>query len=285
MSTHLILTQHTHFVGQWSDGGECLHVALVLLELQVDIELVLPFPTDDRGGLDSCQVHFVEGQDGEDLGEATLLMGEHQQEGGLVRELILVHLLHLRFVGDNQEAGEVPFIGLDALGEDFKPVDLSRQFATDSRPTLQALFRHHLSARCGIIVLHRLKVAMFLEEVLALHQGDWMRVHLLDIGDILVRESDQVMLDAQFLLPGDAQSAVRQQRVVLEQATRDGVLDGDDAYHVFIGADRLEKSVEVVTWHDIDLFTPEILSCGNVMETPCNTLNGNSLLHIPNSIH
>ena len=210
-------------------------------------------------------------------------MGEHQQEGGLVRELLLVHLLHHFAITDDQEAGEVTFVGFDALSEDLQSVDLSRQFAADSRLAHQFLLGHHPRTRCGIVVLHSLEVTVLLEEVLALHQGDGVRVDLLDIGDVLVRKGNQVVLDAQFLFPGDAQPAVRQQCVVLQQATRDGVLDSDDSQQVLIGADRLEEFVEVVARNNIDLLTPKILPCGDIMETTRNALNNNFLsrTHIP----
>ncbi len=72
----LVLAENLDFLHQWCDGINTLAVSGKVVEGEVYIEEIFPLMSDDGQRLNLGQVHIVEAQDGEHLGERSLVVGQ-----------------------------------------------------------------------------------------------------------------------------------------------------------------------------------------------------------------
>ena len=70
----LVLAENLDFLHQWCDGINTLAVSGKVVEGEVYIEEIFPLMSDDGQRLNLGQVHIVEAQDGENLGERPLVV-------------------------------------------------------------------------------------------------------------------------------------------------------------------------------------------------------------------
>lgn len=132
-------------------------------------------------------------------------------------------------VGQQQKAGEVAFVGLDALLENLQPVAFGGHPAADGGVTLQMAGGDLGGAARRVVALDGFELRVRLEEFAALHQGDGVGVDLVQVVGPLPGQRRQHVRDAQLALADDLQLAAAQQLVVLQQTAGDRVLDGDHA--------------------------------------------------------
>ena len=70
----LIFSQHLDFLHQRRDGIDALAIAGQIIEGEIHVEELFPFMTDAWQRLDLGEIDVVEAQDGEHLGERTLVV-------------------------------------------------------------------------------------------------------------------------------------------------------------------------------------------------------------------
>ena len=70
----LIFSQHREFLHEWCDGIDALAIAGQIIEGEIHVEEIFPFMSDAWQRLDLGEIDVVEAQDGENLGERTLVV-------------------------------------------------------------------------------------------------------------------------------------------------------------------------------------------------------------------
>ena len=89
----LVLAENLDFLHQWCDGINTLAVSGKVVEGEVYIEEIFPLMSDDGQRLNLGQVHIVEAQDGEHLGERSLVVGKAEDDACLVGHTSRLHKL------------------------------------------------------------------------------------------------------------------------------------------------------------------------------------------------
>ena len=75
--------------------------------------------------------HVVERKNGQDFREASRRVWQGEHERRFIPVNASQDLIGRPAVRDREEAGEIPFVGLDALCQDLKPIDLGGHFSAD----------------------------------------------------------------------------------------------------------------------------------------------------------
>ena len=117
---------------------------------------------------------------------------------------------------------------------------------------------------------------MLAQEFAALHQGDGVRVDLGDVVPVFFGQADETVRDAQFVFADNLRTALSQQFVVVEQATCNGVLDGQHADDLAVVADGLEHVFKCSAADQFDVFAFEVPVCCNVVKGTQCSLDGYS---------
>jgi hypothetical protein len=89
---------------------------------------------------------------------------------------------------------------------------------------------------------------------------------------IVFGQADAIVLDAELVFAHDGHSIFAQEFVVVEEASGDGVLNGQHPYHRAVLLDVLEDFLERVTTDEFDVFAREELVGGDVVERARYTL-------------
>jgi len=115
------------------------------------------------------------------------------------------------------------------------------------------------------------------QERTALHQGNGVRVHLIDGIPVVIGQTADAMLYMKLVFSYDGCVRSPQQVIVVQQTSRDGILDGNQSYHRGITLDILENLFESGATNRLDLFFREILMGCYIVERAPESLDGNSL--------
>jgi hypothetical protein len=83
---------------------------------------------------------------------------------------------------------------------------------------------------------------------------------------IVFRQADAIVLNAEFVFTHDGCTAFAQQLIIVQQATCNGVFDGEHTDDVIVLMHVLEDFLEGIATNQFDFFVREILVGGNVME-------------------
>ena len=272
-----IFAEDAEVAGQRTCCIDGLPVAEGVVERYVDVELVLPFASDDRQRLDLREVDVVEREDGQHLREASLRVAEREDERGLVRAGGIVELRGARFVGQDQEAGEVVLVGLDAASEDFETVHLRGVGPADGGRSREVFFGDFPGASGGVVAFDDFQGRAAFEELAALHQRNGVRMNFADFVECLPGERCDDVGDAEFLLADDAGAAALQEFVVGEQASGDGVLDGGDSQQFGIFGHAGEERIETRTGQHVEIPVGEIAPCSGFVVASGDALYGDSI--------
>ena len=178
-------------------------------------------------------------------------------------------------VGQQQEAREVAFVGLDTLFENLQSVAFGRQPAADGGVSRETAFGDLGGAARRIVPLDGFELRVGFEEFAALHQGDRVGVDFAQLVEPLAGKGRQHVRDAQFAFADDLRFAAAQQFVILQQTAGDGIFDGDDAQQRSFVPHPFELRLERPAGDDLDRLVAEIAPCGLFVETPRLALNGN----------
>ncbi len=106
-------------------------------------------------------------------------------------------LLGLVCGAQQDEAGEILGVVLDACGENDAAVMLSGAAAGDGRAAFVTARKRFADAACRVFGRHTLQVWVRCEEALALSQGHGVRSHGANLGESGAGAADEVMLDRQ----------------------------------------------------------------------------------------
>ena len=199
-------------------------------------------------------------------------MGKGEEQRCLVDAFRFGKGFGAAFVGEQQEAGEVVFRGLDLPFEYLQSVQFGRVGAADGRRAAQAAFGDFAGAASRVVPLDDLQRRMGFQEVAALHQGDRMRAHLTHGVEPLSGQRRGDVRNAEFLLADDPRAALPQQFVVGKQTARDGVLDGGDAQQRGVAGHPGEQFAETPAGDDLYRLVPEITARRRFVETSCDAL-------------
>ena len=255
-------------------GIKRLAVAGIVGKRQVDVEKIFPFASDNREGLNLGKVHLVEREDGEDFREAPRRVRHGEDERRLVLDRILLHLVGRPPVGDGEEAGEVPLVRLDALGQNLHAVDLGGVLATDGGVSLQLVLGNPLGAACRVFLLDHFGVRDGVEELGALHQGNRVGINFFDVCQLRPRQGYERMRDAQLVFPDDLEAALANQLVVLQEASGDGVLDCHQSENRGVALDGGDYVAKRIARERLYLVAFEILVRRDVVIRTGYSLNG-----------
>ena len=107
-----------------------------------------------------------------------------------------------------------------------------------------------------------------------------MGVHFPQVVPVVLRQAHDGVADVQFVLSHDGHATVAQEFIVMEQAARDGVLNGYHCHHLRVAAHLVEHLLEGFAAQQFHLFALEVLVGGNVVETALYALYGYPVFHL-----
>ena len=160
------------------------------------------------------------------MGQRALLMRQREYDAGLVGLGQRPQHVGLVGIAHHQEAGEVMLIVLNVVFQHFQSIQVGGLGMADGSPPLLLPLGNHLGRAGGILGLHILHLRVLGQKLAALHQGYGMGVYLLDGVPVVVRQAADAVGDVQLVLADDGGARVAQQLVVMQQATGNGILDG-----------------------------------------------------------
>ena len=174
--------------------------------------------------LDLGQIDVAQREHGQRLEEHAGLFGESADDAGLE---LAVGARDDGLARQHEEARDVVGVVLDAIHENFEPVDLRGARACDGAHVAEVVRRDELRGAGGVVdgfasdaelgerplaLRERLRVADHALQVLLLHAGD----------------GHEAVVHGELHLADDVQAVAQQQVVVAVDAAAQGVLDGQD---------------------------------------------------------
>ena len=285
--TFLIFSQHHYLLHERRNGVYALAVSGEVVEGEVYVEEVFPFMPDVWQRLDLGEIDVVETQDGEHLGERSLIVSQTEDDARLVGLFDGTEQGCLLRIADHEKPGVVVRIVVDAFLQHLHAVHVGGVRRADGCPSPHLVLGDVGCRACGIFCLHRLEVGMVGQELAALHEGYRMGVNLLQGAPVVFWQTADAVLYVELVLAYHGGSALPEQFVIVEQTARNGVFNGADAYHGRVALDIFEHLFEGSTTDDFYLFALEILVGGNVVERSqlslnCYSLHVSFILSIPN---
>ena len=275
--TFLIFSQHHYLLHERRNGVYALAVSGEVVEGEVYVEEVFPFMPDVWQRLDLGEIDVVETQDGEHLGERSLIVSQTEDDARLVGLFDGTEQGCLLRIADHEESGVVVRIVVDVFLQHLHTVHVGSVRRADGCPSPYLVLGDVGCRACGIFCLHRLEVGMVGQELAALHEGYRMGVNLLQGAPVVFWQTADAVLYVELVLAYHGGSALPEQFVIVEQTARNGVFNGADAYHGRVALDVFEHLFEGSTTDDFNLFALEILVGGNVVERSQLSLNCYSL--------
>ena len=123
-------------------------------------------------------------------------MSEGEDERSLVRACGVEELRGAVYVGEDQEPGEVVFVGFDASLEDFEAVEFCGVGSADGGRCGEAEFGDFAGATGGIVAFDDLQGGAVFEEFAALHERNGVGVDFSDFVEGLPGEGGDDVRDA-----------------------------------------------------------------------------------------
>ena len=120
---------------------------------------------------------------------------------------------------------------------------------------------------------------MALQELPALCQSHGMGVDFPDVVPTFVGQAQQAVRNAHFVFAHDGHAVFAQQVVVVQQASRDGILDGQQADDIVVLAHGRKHVFKRCAANQFYRFVFEVLVCGHVVIGAFYSLDCD-LLHI-----
>ena len=173
---------------------------------------------------------MIERQNGQYVCQRSLLVRQREHHAALVGLGKRTHHIGLVRIAHYQESGKVMLVVLDMILKHLQSVQLGSLGMTDGSPSALLALGNHLGTTGSILGLHILKLWVLSQEVAALHQGYGVRVYLGNGVPIVLRQTADAVGDVQLMLAYDGSTAITQQLVVVQQTTRNRILDSQHAY-------------------------------------------------------
>ena len=90
----------------------------------------------------------------------------------------------------------------------------------------QVFFLDDFRAACRIFSFHYFELRMLIQKITALHQGDRVGVDFCQVFPAFFGQADEAMWDAQLVFADNLRTALSQQFIVVQQASRYRIFDG-----------------------------------------------------------
>ena len=159
-----------------------------------------------------------------------------------------------------------------------KAIEFGRILACNGRRVGEFLLGHLLRRRCRIRPVYHFDIRIVIEEILTLLNCDWVRVNLRDVLNARTRQSHKVLRDVKVEFANHLEFRALEQQVVLQNAARNGVLDGHNAVIGRAVLNSAEQIAELVTVDRLNIGT-EILPCGYLVKGSVHSLNCDFHIH------
>ena len=140
--------------------------------------------------------------------------------------MMLAEFVHLPGIGNYQKTGEVVFVRFNAFLKNFHAVTFGCCFGADSGMAFQTFILDDFRAAGSIFTFHYFQLWVLIQKFATLHQGDRVGVDFSQVFPTLIRETDEAVRDTQFVFTDDLCAALSQQLIVVQQASRNCILDG-----------------------------------------------------------
>jgi hypothetical protein len=118
----------------------------------------------------------------------------------------------------------------------------------------------------GIVCYHLLQFGMMLQEGMALGKCYGVRMDFFQGTPIVFRQADAIVLDAEFVFPYDGCATFAQQLVIVQQASCNGIFNGEHTDDVVVLMHVFEYFLEGIATNQFYFLVLEELVGSNVME-------------------
>ena len=140
--------------------------------------------------------------------------------------MMLAEFVYLPGIGNNQKTGEVVLVRFNTFLKDFHAVTFSCCFGADGSVSFQIFILDDFCAAGRVFTFHHFQLRMLIQKFATLHQGDRVGVDFCQIFPVLIGETDKTVRDAQFVFTDNLCAALSQQFIVVQQTSRNRILDG-----------------------------------------------------------
>ena len=119
----MVFAQDPQIARQGAHSINALKVTVAVIILQVDIEKILPFASDNGQRLNLRKVYSVKAENGQHFRKASLLMWQSEDNTRLIgfSPWIIGGYLTAK-VGKQEKTGKVVFVVLYAVFQNFQPI-------------------------------------------------------------------------------------------------------------------------------------------------------------------
>jgi hypothetical protein len=118
----------------------------------------------------------------------------------------------------------------------------------------------------GIVCYYLLQFGMTLQEGMALSECYGVRMDFFQGTPIVFRQADAIVLDAEFMFSHDGCATFAQQLIIVQQASCNGIFDGEHTDDVVVLMHLLEYFLEGIATYQFYFLVLEELVGSNVME-------------------